>query len=247
MAVTFRIEKFEGPLDLLLQLVEQEKLAISEISLATVAEQFVNHVQGNKEIAPEELADFLVVAAKLMYIKSKMLIPALHDDELEECPDLETQLREYQRFVAASREINALWAGSRRSYSRDARATRTIHAGFVPPQGVTADTLLHIMRRVISRLEPILQLPKVSIERAVTIQEKIKDLYERIKGHARTSFRAFVKGSENRTEVIVSFLALLELVKQRFVNVEQGEIWSDIHIHRHKDAPEFDPAHNFQV
>ncbi|MBI4139223.1 segregation/condensation protein A [Candidatus Uhrbacteria bacterium] len=242
MAVSFSIEQFEGPLDLLLQLVEQEKLNISDVSLATVAEQFVAHVESNPAIPPEELADFLVVAAKLMYMKSKLLVPSLHDAELEEGPDLETQLREYQRFVAASRGIAARWDSSERSFSRVERRVHIRPDTFVPPHGVTADVLHHVMRLVISRLEPILRLPKASIERAVTIQEKIRDLYERLKRHARTSFRSFVTGVGDRTEVIVSFLALLELVKQRFIHVDQSDRFTDIKIRRHPDAPKSNPV-----
>ena len=242
MAVTFRVESFEGPLDLLLQLVEQEELAISNVSLAKVAEQFLQYVQSSKTIPTEELADFLVIAAKLMYLKSKLLLPSLVDQELEEGPDLETQLREYQRFVAASREIDKMWNAGNRSYVRTPRATswRT-EVSFAPPPGVTTDSLVALMRRVIARLEPIVRLPKASIERAVSIQEKIRDLFTRIRSHAKTSFHTFIQGANTRTEAIVSFLALLELVKQRFVVVDQKSLFHDIDISTAPDAPQHDP------
>lgn len=242
MAVTFQVESFEGPLDLLLQLVEQEKLDISNVSLAKVAEQFLHYVESTKTIAPEELADFLVIAAKLMYLKSKLLIPSLIDEELEEGPDLETQLREYQRFVAASREIDTMWKAGNRSYVRSQRATtwRT-EVAFSPPPGLTSESMAALMHRVIARLEPIVRLPKASIERAVSIQEKIRDLFTRIRSHAKTSFHTFVKDAGSRTEAIVSFLALLELVKQRFVVVDQKALFHDIDIASSPDAPSHDP------
>ncbi|MFA5935491.1 MAG: segregation/condensation protein A [Patescibacteria group bacterium] len=246
MAVTFRVQDFEGPLDLLLQLVEQEELDISNISLAKVAEQFLDHVNEAKNIPPEELADFLVVAAKLMYMKSKLLLPSLVDEELEEGPDLETQLREYQKFVAASREIDAMWKAGHRSFVRADRPMKRVEIGFAPPPGVTSNDLAAIMRRVIARIEPIIRLPKASIERIVSIQEKIRDLFQRIKSHAKTTFHTFLKGTESRTEAIVSFLALLELVKQRFVLVDQKNLFNDIDISASPDAPEADPlAHSF--
>lgn len=242
MSVTFRIEHFEGPLDLLLQLVEQEKLDISQVSLAAVAEQFVEYVQNHPGIAPEELADFLVVAAKLMYMKSRLLLPSFQDQELEEGPDLETQLREYRLFVEASKEIDARWKTGLRSFRRQERTWRRVEAGFLPPSGVTAETLLQLMQRVIARLEPIIRLPQASITRAVTIQEKIHDLFRNVKIHLKTTFHSFVAQAQSKNEAIVSFLAVLELVKQRFVRVEQGNLFQDFSIHYDPvTAPAGDP------
>ncbi len=241
MAVTFRIDHFEGPLDLLLQLVEQEQLDISTVSLANVAEQFVIHVNNSKHIPPEELADFLVIAAKLMYIKSKLLVPSLVDAELEEGPDLETQLREYQRFVSASKLIDQRWREERRSFVRSASSKPIQEMGFSPPPGITTEILEALMRRVIARLEPLIRLPQVSLERAVTIQDKIRDLFHRVKGQTKVSFHAFVQGATSRTETIVSFLALLELVKQRFVDVDQADLFHDIAITHNASAPSADP------
>lgn len=242
MAVTFRIEHFEGPLDLLLQLVEKEELELSNLSLANVAEQFVEYVNASKDIPPEELADFLVVAAKLMYMKSKLLLPSLNDPDMEEGPDLETQLREYRRFVSASREIDRMWKEGHRSFVRVAAGFKArSEEGFAPPPGVNADALMHAMRRVIARLEPLVRLPQASLERAISIQEKIRDLFQRVKKHAKTSFHAFISGAANRTEAIISFLALLELVKQRFVLVDQKDLFHDIAINVDANAPATDP------
>ncbi|MBU2508940.1 MAG: segregation/condensation protein A [Patescibacteria group bacterium] len=243
MEVVFHVEHFEGPLDLLLQLIEQDELDISKVSLANVAEQFVEHVHNNPSIPPEELADFLVVAAKLMYIKSKQLLPSLYDEELEEGMDLEAQLREYQRFVSASKEIEKMWNSGKRSYTREGaeRAAMKQFKGFVTPIGITPDLLMHTMRRIISRLEPLVHLPKVNVERVVTIQQKIQDLFQRIKSHANTTFRSFVSGTKDKTERVVSFLALLELVKQRFVDVDQSELFNDIDIKFNPKAPKEEP------
>lgn len=240
MAVTFKIEHFEGPLDLLLRLVEQEELDISTVSLAKVAEQFAGYVQKSKDIPLEELADFLVVAAKLMYIKSKLLMPSLSDQEMEEGADLESQLREYQRFVAASRVINKMWNEKRESFPRQSAMTIKSE-GFVPPGGVTTELLQQVMKRIIARLEPLIRLPQTSIERVVTIQDKIKSLFERVRKHAATTFHSFVSGVKDKTEAIVSFLALLELVKQRFVIADQKDLFHDIKIECDPDAPQSDP------
>jgi len=246
MSVTFRVEKFEGPLDLLLQLVEENELDISSVSLATVAEQFVEHIRNNPKIPLDELADFLVVAAKLMYLKSKLLLPDLSAPELEEGPSLEDQLRRYREFVELSKLIDAAWVSGVQSFPRMQRPMRLREVAFLPPPGVTAESLQDVMRRVISRLEPLLRLPQASLERVVTIQEMIGHLFRRVSEVAKTSFRAFVGKKAGKAEIVVSFLALLELVKQKFVRVGQQELFQDIDIETHPDAPSADPlAHSY--
>ncbi len=246
MSVTFKVEKFEGPLDLLLQLVEKNELDISTVSLAAVAEQFVQHINDNPNLPLEEVADFLVVAAKLMYMKSKLLLPSLMDQELEEGPSLEEQLRRYRLFIEASKDINRLWNSGKRSFERTRRPFRLRDVTFIPPEGVTADALSEVMRRVIARLEPLAKLPKAAVERVVSIQEKISHLLRRVREMMNTTFREFVGKKANKADVVVSFLALLELAKQGFVRVAQNELFTDIAIEKHPDAPEHDPfAHSF--
>lgn len=246
MSVTFKVEKFEGPLDLLLQLVEKNELDISTVSLAAVAEQFVQHINDNPNLPLEEVADFLVVAAKLMYMKSKLLLPSLMDQEMEEGPSLEEQLRRYRAFMEAAKGINRMWNSGHQSFQRTQRPFRLREVTFTPPEGVTHDTLADVMRRVIARLEPIAKLPKAAVERVVSVQEKISHLLRRVREIMNTTFRAIVGKKASKADVVVSFLALLELAKQRFVRVAQDELFTDIAIAKHPDAPEHDPfAHSF--
>lgn len=246
MSVTFRVEKFEGPLDLLLQLVEQNELDISTVSLATVAEQFVEHIRNNPLIPLDELADFLVVAAKLMYLKSKLLLPDLLAPELEEGPSLEEQLRRYRAFMELAKTVDKMWVAGNRSFPRMQRPMRLREVAFSPPTGVTTFVLQDLMHRVIARLEPLVKLPQAAIERVVTIQEMIGNLFKRVRDVAKTSFRSFVGTKAGKAEVVVSFLALLELVKQKFVRVGQRDLFQDINIEAHPDAPAEDPlAHSY--
>ncbi len=241
MPALFRIERFEGPLDLLLQLVEEEKLEISNISLATVADQFVSYVNDRPGIPLEEVADFLVIAAKLMYLKSKLLFPTFVDPEMEEGPDLAAQLQRYQQYVHAAKQIEQIWNSGQRSFARERRAVRRTDVHFAPPPSLNVEMLSDVMRRVILRLEPLRKLPQVAIERVVTIQERIRGLFSRVKDHANTTFRDFVGRKATKAEVLVTFLALLELVKQRFVRVSQGDAFQDIDIELHPDAPASSP------
>lgn len=241
MPVTFHTGQFEGPLDLLLQLVEQEKLDISNIALATVAEQFLAHVHGNSNIPLEELADFLLVAAKLVYLKSKLLLPSLYDQEMEEGPDLETQLRQYRDFVRISKEIDKMWKSGRVAFRRSNRPVKNLQPVFAPPPGVTAASLAEMMQRVVARLEPIARLPEAAIERVVSVQEKIGQLFSRIRTVIKMTFTEFMGKKASKPEAVASFLALLELVKQRFVTVAQANLFEEIDIEKHPDAPETSP------
>ncbi|OGL79246.1 hypothetical protein A3E39_00500 [Candidatus Uhrbacteria bacterium RIFCSPHIGHO2_12_FULL_60_25] len=231
MPVTYKVDKFEGPLDLLLQLIEQEELDITEVSLTKVADQFVAYVRKQKDkILPEELADFLVIAARLVYMKSRMLLPEFLDQELEEGPDLATQLRLYQQFVHASREINRMWNRGHVSFPRERRPVRSLTATFSPPLGVTSSILREVMQTVIDRLAPIAKLPEAALKRVITIQDKIKEFGDRLRKHAKLTFASFMGRVKDKSEAVVSFLALLELVKQRVVTVEQSEMFDDIEI-----------------
>lgn len=234
MAITFQVEKFEGPLDLLLQLVEQEELAITEVSLSAVADQFVAYVrEGKGKIPTEELADFLVIAAKLVYMKSKLLIPSLADAELEEGPDLATQLRLYQQFVVASREVNRLWVSDAVCFARERRPVRTLERTFSPPIDASPEILSELMRVVIERLTPIKKLPEAAMKRVITIQDKISELADRLRKAVSFHWSSLWGRGKDKTEQVVSFLALLELVKQRVVNVKQDALFEDIEIAAH--------------
>ncbi|MCR4278768.1 MAG: segregation/condensation protein A [bacterium] len=236
MAVAIRVEHFDGPLDLLLQLVEADELDITRISLARVAEQFVSHVHENPQIPPQELADYLLIAAKLVYMKSKLLIPSLYDEDLEEGPDLESQLREYRRFVKAAKVFELLWMNDRMMVSRP-EPMRIRREGFQLPNGLNANVLFETMRRIIARLIPNEEAPKARIKRIVTIQQKIKDLLSRIRAHTKVTFREFCEGLSDRGEAVVSFLALLELEKQQHIVATQEMTFADIRLGAHPDAP----------
>ncbi len=231
MTYAIKIDHFEGPLDLLLQLVEQAEMDITKVSLMEVTEPFVKHVEENRgKIPPEDLADFLMVAAKLVYLKSKALLPHLNDPSLEEGPDLETQLRMYKAFVEAAKQIGERWLEGKEMYGRVHRPVRQTEPVFAPPQSITGLTLKELFEKAIKRLEPVFALPKAAIERVVTIEEKISSLKERIGKMLRLSFHRFLAESQDKAEMVVGFLALLELIKQKTVKVEQTALFHDIQL-----------------
>lgn len=232
MGYEVRIASFEGPLDLLLQLVEAQKLEITEVSLVQVTEPFLQYLRGAEgRLLPHELADFLLIAAKLVYLKSKALLPSLQDAELEEGPDLASQLKMYQLFAKAAITLGALARASTTSWGRPRPSLPPLEIGFRPPSELTLEILTQSYRALVRRLEPLLQLPQAAVDRVISLEEKMAHLTRRLAQVKRVSFHAFLAESESRLEVAVSFLALLELIKQRSLRVEQTDLFSEIHLH----------------
>ncbi|MFA4937146.1 MAG: ScpA family protein [Patescibacteria group bacterium] len=224
------IEKFQGPLDVLLQLIEQEKLDITEVSLAQVTEQYIKYFQQATDLNPDEVADFLVVASKLLLIKSRVLLPMLHLGGEEEEQELERQLKIYKEFLEASKVVNRMWNRQQVMYGRDKPLILKDEPKFTPPHGLTSATLKQVWEVVLKKLEPIIKLPQITLTKAISINEKIQDLKRKILAKAHLNWYTFVAEAKDKTELIVSFLALLELVKQREIIVKQAELFQDISI-----------------
>ncbi len=226
MKYNIQLEQFEGPLDLLLQLIEQEKMDITQVCLAAVTDQYLEYLNSSQRISPEELADFLVVAAKLLLIKSRVLLPSLEIDE-EEGIDLEKQLKIYKEFYEASTVLQKMIGKKKFLYTRDRMVTQ-VDKVFNPPASLNQEKMHEIMEAIISGLEPWVGLPSEVITRTISIKERIRNIQQMIRDQATINFGQLLKQSKNKTEVIVTFLALLELVKQRAVAVAQEGVFDDI-------------------
>ncbi len=241
----FTTEKFSGPLGLLLSLIESEEMDITEISLAKIADEYVNHIRGASDIDPEEMADFLVVAAKLLYIKSKALLPYLYTDEdEEEIDDLERQLRMYKEFVTASQNVKGIIAEKNWLYLpplsagwRSSRRQQFNLPAFSPPAKLTVAMLHDKFLTLAAALAKLAEKPldESALEVQVNIEEKISLIKAMLLGKIKVSFTKLLAAATTKTEVIVSFLALLELAKQRELVFEQTELFSEIHITENAD------------
>lgn len=223
-------ESFSGPLGLLLELIEQKELDITKVSLASVADDFLRSIE-EQRVPPDELADFLLIAARLIYLKSRELMPYLRMDDEEQGADaLADQLRIYREFVAAAERLEARFMRGN-LYARPA-AKRSIVPTFVPPLGVTAASLADTYRTVLRRLEPFFALQEVSMERVKSVEERIEELQGAIASRATMSFTDVTRTAGKKIDVVMSFLALLELLRRNVVKVTQSGTWSDIMIHR---------------
>lgn len=224
------MEKFQGPLDLLLQLIEKNKLQITEISLAQVTDQYLSYIEQATDLASTEVADFLLIASKLIYLKSKYLLPDLALEDEEDSNDLEIQLKIYRQYYEASHSINKLFLNKhRQAYPRLGAYKFPIAKGFAPPTNASCRIMKQIFSDVLTRIERVVNLPKAVIARAISISEKIRDIQEIIKQKGSISFRSLLK-KKNKTEAVVSFLAMLELIKQREIVVLQKDLFSDLNI-----------------
>src|SRR3990167_3748032 len=174
-----KVQQFEGPLDMLLQLIEQEKLNITEISLAHVTEQFLAYIRAPNTLKPSDLADWLVVAAKLLVIKSRVLVPNLEltEEEEQDATNLAWQLYQYKCYKEVAKYLRTLDAG-KQGWGRDAVFAEKI--SFYPDPDTDAAALQGAMKDLAKNLEEIVSLPKKVLEEVVTISEKIEHLQKSI-------------------------------------------------------------------
>ncbi|KKW42327.1 MAG: Chromosome segregation and condensation protein ScpA [Candidatus Magasanikbacteria bacterium GW2011_GWA2_56_11] len=229
MTTHFTLKEFSGPLDLLLSLIAEKKMDVGELAISDVTEQFLAYLDTLEEKRPEEVADFLVIATRLLLLKAKTLLPQLSADE-DAGPSLADQLRLYKRFVEASRELDRRWLSPERSVGRVEPPRVVVRPE--PPVNFSPSHLEEAMRRLVSRLRLPKPLPHTTIDRAVSLKEKLDAIRTLLTERRAFTFFGDIAHRQNRTDLIVSFLALLELMKQRLVALEQPAPFGDITINR---------------
>lgn len=228
------LEKFVGPLELLLNLVEEKKLSINEISLSKVADQYISYLKSLEEASKEELASFLVIASTLMLIKSRSLLPSLKLSEEEEVDikELEDRLKMYKFFKELSVKLGQMGKLKEHLFGREAYAGMSYF--FSPPNEITIQDLKKVILSLCEILPKVSDLPEDVIERAVSLEEKINELKERIEKSFSCVFSGNTKiKSDKKVEIIVGFLALLELIKQGFLIFEQKRLFDNIEFKKH--------------
>ena len=224
---------FEGPLALLLNLIESAELDITSVSLALVTDQYLERIRGLEDMDAEEISAFLVIAAKLIQIKSEALLPRPPEREVgEEDPgeSLARQLRLYKKFKEVAGWLKARDAENLRTYLRIAappKLERHFELG-----DVTLADLVNAAETVLAREKGKAELGTVIRAPKVTIREKVHHITKFLSVEERTTFRKMVAGAKSRIEVAVTFLALLELVKRYRVNIQQDGLFGEIKIER---------------
>jgi segregation and condensation protein A len=224
------LEKFEGPLDLLVRLIEEQKLDITRLNLAKVADDYLEYIRSNSQIDLESLADFVNVASRIILIKSQSILPSLEisEEEEKEIVDLEYKLREYQKFKEASEKIGKLRDAGRVSFSRD--FLLGVATQYSAPKNLNIFDLKKTLLGVIAQIVLPEKLPQESVREIITLEEKIEELQSSLSKRVETSFREISSSARDKVEIIVAFLAMLEMVKQRIIDVEQGDLFEEIRI-----------------
>lgn len=228
-----RLEQFEGPLDLLLAMIEEEKLDISAISLAKVAGEFMGYVNAHNFLRLEELIYFLEIGARLVVLKTRLLLPYLSADDEEE--DLVECLQEYRKYKIASQMLHSMWMDKERTlYS--ARVGADLEKTFgkrreLQIARITPSELRKAMKRVALTLQNA-ALPHIAISRRIfNLHERIASITQFLAKTERIMFSELIE-SAYKNEIIANFIALLELEKSRVVLISQRKLWGEIVIEK---------------
>lgn len=223
---------FEGPLDLLLQLIEKEKLAITQVSLAHVTDQYLAYMESREHVPLHDLSSFLSVAAKLILIKSRALLPILTFTETEEeaIEDLQIQLELYALFKERAKYLQASLEEQKGFTVRDRYLG--LEGVYFPPIGITPENLQRALVTFLGEVEHTTLLPEASMKQIISLEKCIADIQDLIAIRGQVAFSEMLKGGAPKEEMIVSFLALLELVKQKFISIEQSGHFEEMTIQK---------------
>lgn len=228
--VNFNIhtEAYQGPFELVLDLIEARKLLVNDLTLANITEDYIAHVHAQDAFPVEETADFIQIAATLLLIKSKSLIPdlTLSEEETADIDDLKRRLEAYEKVREAARELGRIYGRTMLFPEGERRG----EAFFAPSRDLSAQALGDALARVLTAREAVEALPEARVKPMITIEEVMEQLAKRVQSAMNLSFKEFAGSEKEKIEIIVSFLALLELVKQGAVIAEQYQQHGDIRI-----------------
>ncbi|MFT5179489.1 MAG: segregation and condensation protein A [Candidatus Paceibacteria bacterium] len=227
-----KTEVFEGPMDLLLSLIEKRKLLINDISLSQVTDDYINYINDLDKVSLKKTSHFILTASTLLLIKSKSLLPSIEltEDEEQSIEDLETRLKIYKRLQEVSVHTSEMFG---KNISFTGGGYKNTEPMFVPDDQISKTNLGTLVRVVINLFPKVEKLQEVAVQKVLSLNDVIENLSKRIRNGLQMTFREF-SGSgkemskEERVNVIISFLAMLELVKQGIINVNQHSDYADI-------------------
>ena len=227
---------YEGPLDLLLNLIEHAELDITSVSLAMVTDQYLAYINSLEQINADEISAFIVIAAKLLQIKSEALLPrppTREPGEEDAGRSLVDQLKLYKRFKEIGGWLNAQEQANLRTYLRIAPPPK------VEPKldltNLSLEKLVNAAEIAFAKEKEKQPLGVIIAAPRVTIREKIDLISKTLKEVEHSTFRALLNAGASRLEIVVTFLALLELVKRYRVNAQQDGLFHEIEIARIED------------
>lgn len=243
MGIPVKLDVFDGPLDLLLHLIEKNKIDIFDIPIVEITEQYMDIISQMENKDMDIMSEFLVMAATLLKIKSKMLLPAPVDDSGEETDpreELVERLLEYKKYKYASLGIKDLQSGAARqlfkgktlpeeiaSYKQEVNTSELL-------SGITLSRLKQVfdsvMKKQIDKIDPVRSKFGEIKKEAVSVEQRMVYIEEYASVHGSFSFRAMLEEDAGKTVVIVTFLGILELMKAGKLEIVQENIFDDIWI-----------------
>lgn len=236
---SIKTQSFEGPLELLLDLVEKRKFLINDISLAAVTDEYMHQVSIMQELSLPNTAQFISLAATLLLIKSKSLLPVLEltQEEEEGIDDLEIRLKRYQMYRTIAKTIEEIFGVT---VAHERQYVISNNPLFVTDKFTTQESLREAMADVLLNLPRKEIKPKVRVRKVISLEEMIEKLHQRIEQQIKISFKELLEEHTDRPHVIVGFLAVLESVKQGNILVVQQGRFEDIHIEKQSvGAPKY--------
>ncbi len=229
-----KLEVFEGPLDLLLYLIKRDEIDIYDISIERITRQYLEYLQAFKELKIDIAGEFVVMAANLIYLKSRSLLPLdqqpPEEDAEEDDPrwDLIRQLIEYKKFKEAAAQLHDRALEQERIFTRDG-GSAAISGAPLPLHEVGIFQLIHAFQEVIKRVEAQEDLQEIFGER-FSVSDKIEKILERVGDGAPVRFSELFGQTVSRVEIVVTFLALLELIRLNQVRAMQRKMFDEIEI-----------------
>ena len=243
MGISYKLESFEGPLDLLLHLIEKNKVNIYDIPIATITDQYLEYVKHMEEESMDVVSEFLVMAATLLDIKARMLLPKeVNEEGEEEDPraELVARLLEYKTYKYMSMELKDMELDAEKIFYKSPTIPREVEK-YEPPvdldkllDGVTLAKLQQIfqsvMRRQKDKIDPVRSTYGTIRKEPVSLEQKIASVMGYARKHRKFSFRGMLSKQKDKTEVVVTFLALLELMKVGKIYLTQENLFDDMMI-----------------
>lgn len=241
MAISLKLEKFEGPMDLLLHLIEKNKVSIFDIPIVTITEQYFEYLDEMRKQDLNIMSEFLVMAATLVSIKAKMLLPPEVDEEGEEIDpraELVEKLLEYKMYKYISLELRIRQSEASQQFYKHPDLPKEVLAYEEPVEisKLLSDVTLiqlqkvfkDLMRRMEEKIDPVRSQFRTIEREEVTVEERMEHLLERLVKERSLSFFRMIENASGKKERIVVFLALLELMKMGEVSILQEELFGDI-------------------
>ena len=228
IALKVFLDTFEGPLDLLLYLIRKQNLNILDVPIADITDQYVNYINLMKELELELAGEYLLMAAMLAEIKSKMLLPLFEEVEDEEDPraELVRRLLEYERYRAASEELNKLQRLERDVFITGVESSHLAQPIELPE--IALQELLVSFQDVLNRAEMFTSLHM--LKEPLSVRERMATILEKLKNKDFIDFTELFDFEEQKTGLVVTFLAILELMKESLIEIVQAKDFGVIHV-----------------